>query len=123
VLNHDIQQALARAFYKALTYLEEEYFRLGEAAALPRSEGDSVKAFFRYLKEQRQEIFVTCARKPVSEQKVKEYACADPKAATDKLWDRLAADSLPAPYGKQFRDFLRANLLNQLDGLLRGGKY
>jgi hypothetical protein len=42
-----------------------------------------VKAFFKHLKEQRQEIFVTCARKPVSEQKVKEYACADPKAATD----------------------------------------
>jgi len=114
VLNHDIQQALARAFCKALTYLEEEYFKLGEVGALSKNERDSIKAFFRELKDQKEDIFVTCTRNPVSEQEVNEYAYADPRAATDKLWERLAADSLLAPYGKHFRDFLRANLLNQI---------
>jgi tetratricopeptide (TPR) repeat protein len=114
VLNHDIQQALARSFGKALTHMEEEYFKLGEASGLSKNERDSIKAFFRELREQKEEIFVTCIRKPVSEQEVKDYLYDEPEKAVPNLWRRLAADSLLADYRKSFRDFLRANLLNQV---------
>jgi tetratricopeptide (TPR) repeat protein len=114
VLNHDIQLALARAFGKALTLLEEEYFKPAEANGLSRNEKDSIKAFFRELKEQKQAIFVTCIRKAVSEQEVKDYLYDKPEAAADKLWERLAADSLLAGYSKHFRNFLRENLRNQV---------
>ncbi len=114
ILNHDIRLALVRAFVRALTQLETEYFTLGEANALPKEEKESIKALFRELGEQAQATFVTSIEKAINERDVKDYLYGRPEAATDKLWERIDGTTLLHAYSEHFRNFFRKNLLNEV---------
>jgi len=114
ILNHDIQLALVRAFIKALTHLETKYFELGEAHALPQGEKESIKALFKELRKQAQEVFLPSLEKAVKEQEVKELLYASPEIATDKLWARIKKTDLLSTYSEHFRDFFFQNLLNEV---------
>lgn len=114
ILNYDLQQALARAFVKALIHLETKYFTLGEANALPKNEKESIKALFKELKEQAQEVFPASLEKAVKEQEAKDYLYGRPETVTDKLWERINGTALLSTYNEHFRDFLQKNLLNEV---------
>lgn len=114
ILNHDIQLALVRAFIKALTHLETEYFKLGKASALPNNERESIKALFKELRENAQEVFLLSLIKPVDEQEVKHFLYGRQESATDRLWERIDGTHLLHTYGGHFREFLHRNLLNQV---------
>lgn len=72
ILNQDIQRALARAFIRALKYVETAYFERGQANALPKDAQASIKALFRELKDQAQGIFLKSFDEVVAEQKARE---------------------------------------------------
>jgi hypothetical protein len=114
IRNHDIQQALARAFFKALIDLEAEYFKLGEANALSKSEKKSIKALFKELREQAPEVFPASLEKAAKEPGVKDYLYGSPETSADKLWKRISGTNLLDTYSEHFRDFLRQNLLNEV---------
>ncbi|VVB95791.1 Photosystem I assembly protein Ycf3 [uncultured archaeon] len=114
ILNHDIQKALSHAFIKALTHLETEYFKLSEADALPKNEKESIKAFFKELKEEAQEAFPAFLEKAMKDQEIKEYLYGGQESATDKLWERINGTNLLCTYCDHFRDFFHNNLLNEV---------
>jgi hypothetical protein len=114
ILNYDLQQALARAFVKALIHLEIKYFTLREANALPKNEKESIKALFKELKEQAREVFPASLEKAVKEQEIKDYLYERPETVTDKLWERINGTTLLSTYSEHFRDFFRQNLLNEV---------
>jgi tetratricopeptide (TPR) repeat protein len=114
ILNHDIQQAIVRAFIKALTHLEKRYFELSEANTLPKSVKESIKAFFKELRKQAQQVFLESIEKAVKEKEVKEYLYGSSETATDKLWERINGTNLLDIYSDHFRNFLRQNLLTEV---------
>lgn len=114
ILNRDIQQALARGFIKALTHLETEYFKLGEANALPKNEKESIKALFKKLRDEAQEFFLVSLEKAVKDQEVKDYLYGRPETATDKLWGHINGTTLLDTYSEHFRNFFRQNLFNEV---------
>lgn len=114
ILNHDIQQALTRAFIKALTHMEREYFKLVDANTLPKNEKESIKAFFKELKEQAQEIFPVSLEKAIKEQEIREYLYGGQEAATNKLWERINGTKLLDAYNEHFRNFFHQKLLNEV---------
>lgn len=113
ILNHDIQQALGRAFIKALTHMEREYFKLSEANALAKNEKESIKALFKELRENAQEVYPSL-EKNIKEQEIKEYLYGGKEIATDKLWERINGTKILNTYNKHFVDFFRQNLLNEV---------
>ncbi len=112
--NQDIQKTLARAFIKALIHLETEYFKLGEANALPKNEKESIKALFKELREQAQEVFLDSLERAIKEQEIKNYLYGGSETATDNLWERINGKNLLYTYSEQFRNFFRQNLLNEV---------
>lgn len=115
VLNHDIQQALARAFIKSLASLENGYFELPEANAEPSEKRDSIRGLFKELRSEAQEIFAASLEKAASEQEVKEYLYGEPEAARKTLWERVEGTKLLYTYyGEHFKDFLRDNLNDEI---------
>jgi tetratricopeptide (TPR) repeat protein len=113
-LNHDIQRALARAFIKALIYLETEYFKSDEANTISKKEKESIKMFFKELRERVQKVFTTSLEKIVNEQEIKAYLYGRSDTVTDMLWERIRGTTLLLNYNEHFRDFLRQNLLNEM---------
>lgn len=115
LLNHDIQQALVRAFIKALTNLETKYFALDETNALTKEKKEAIKSLFRELKDQSQTVFLSSIERATNEQEVKEYLYGDPQEAENKLWQRIEGTKLIYTYyGEHFKNFLRDNCLNEL---------
>ncbi len=114
ILNHDIQQALARAFIKALAQLEAKFFELGETNALAENEQESIRALFKEMRGQAQQRFVASLQQSLKEQDIKDYLYTTPEKATDMLWKRIDGARLLSTYNEHFKDFLRRNLLSEL---------
>jgi len=114
VLNHDIQQAVVRAYIKALIHLEAEYFNLGEANALPKNEKASIKRLLKELREYAPEVFIASLEKTIKENEVKDYLYQESETATNILWARIDATNLLFTYGDHFRDFFRRNVLDEV---------
>ncbi|MCA1594066.1 MAG: tetratricopeptide repeat protein [Acidobacteria bacterium] len=115
ILNHDIQQALTRAFIKALTSLETRYFKLDEANALPKEKKQAIKEFFHELKDQSQAIFLPSIETAINEKEVKDYLYGNPETVQDALWQRIEATKLLYTYyGEHFQIFLRENCLAEV---------
>jgi hypothetical protein len=113
IANHDIQQALARAFIKALRQLEERYFNLSQANALPKNEQSSIKAFFQELRKQGQATCVSSI-KYIDKAELKKYLYGDQVDAIEALWRRIDGARILHTYNADFRDFLRKNFLSSV---------
>jgi hypothetical protein len=114
ILNHDIQDALTQAFVRVLTYLEEQYFTLGEARALPPDTQTSIRLLFGELEKQAQRVFASSLGKTTEEQKVNDYIDVTQEMATDNIWEQTHGASLLSTYPEHLRNFLRHNLLNEV---------
>lgn len=115
ILNHDIQQALVRAFVKALTNLEAKYFVLEETNSLPKEKQEAIKSLFQELKDQAQTVFLPSVEKAINEQEVKVYLYDSPQEAERKLWARIEGTKLIYTYyGAHFKNFLRAGCLAEI---------
>jgi hypothetical protein len=112
--NHDIQQALARAFIKALRELEEEYFNLPQANALPKDEQSSIKTLFEELRKQVQATYISKIQY-TDKNAIREILYGDPVDATEALWRRIDGARILHTYNADFRDFLRRNFLNSIE--------
>jgi tetratricopeptide (TPR) repeat protein len=115
VLNHDIQRALARAFVKALASLEDRYFALPEANALPTEKKEAIRGLFKELKDKAPTVFAGSVEKIVSGQEVKEYLYGEPDIARARVWERVEGTKLLYTYyGEHFKEFLRDNINDEL---------
>jgi tetratricopeptide (TPR) repeat protein len=115
ILNHDIQQALVRAFIKALSILEKKYFALEETKKLPKEKKEAIETLFRELNDKAQTVFLPSITKAVNEQEVKSYLYGKPQESKNALWKRIDETNLIYTYyGEHFKTFLRDNCLNEV---------
>lgn len=115
ILNHDIQQALVRAFIKALNSLEKKYFALEETKELPKEKREALKSLFRELEDEAQTVFLPSIEKAANEQEVKNYLYGDSQEAENALWNRIEGTKLIYTYyGEHFKNFLRDNCLDEI---------
>lgn len=114
VLNHDVQKALTRAYIRALTRMEEQYFALEEAKALPASGKKSLKYLFVYLRERAESNFLPSISNAAREQGVRDYLYLPPQEGMAKLWQNVDAAKLIYSYGDHFGDFFKDRLLQEV---------
>lgn len=115
ILNHDIQQALVRAFIKSLSSLEEKYFALEETKELSKEKKKAIKSLFQELENEAQIVFLPSIEKAVTENEIKSYLYADPQEARNALWERIDETKLIySYYGEHFKNFLRDNCLDEI---------
>lgn len=115
ILNHDIQQALVRAFIKALNSLERKYFSLEETNKLPKEKKEAIKTLFQELKDEAQTVFLPSIEKAANEQEVKNYLYGKPQEANNALWERIEGTKLIYTYyGEHFKTFLRDYCLDEV---------
>ncbi len=113
LLNHDIQKALARAFIKALSSLEEKYLDLEQTRALKKHERESYRDLFRELKANAQETLLATIERIRLDPDVRQFLFAVPEAGEDRMWKHMVGDDLIAPYGSDFQRFIRDNLTTE----------
>ncbi len=115
ILNHDIQQALVRAFIKTLDSLQRKYFSLEETRELSKEKKEAIKTLFQELKDEAQTVFLPSVEKAANEQEIKNYLHGDPQAARNALWERIEETNLIYTYyGEHFKILLRDNCLDEI---------
>jgi hypothetical protein len=115
ILNHDIQQAMVRAFIKSLDSLEKKYFALEEVNEIPKEKKKAIKSLFQELKDEAPTIFLSSVETSVSEQEIKTYLYDKPQEARNLLGKRIEETNLIYTYyGEHFKIFLRDNCLDEI---------
>jgi hypothetical protein len=114
VLNHDIQKALVRAFIKSLSFLESKFLASKQATDLRSHERASIRSLFRELRDKAQTNLRETLLRVGLEGEVRHYLLGVPETDMGEVWDAMGLDELAAPYGSEFRDFIRENLLSEI---------
>lgn len=115
ILNHDIQNALLYGYLKALAHLQKEYLKLYDS--LQENEKESkgaINFFFKELTKQAKKVFLPSLQKAINQQEVKDYLYNDTELAIGLLWDSIGANKLLITYNQHFINFLRENLLKEV---------
>jgi len=117
LLNHDIQQALKRAYVNALKRLNAEYLDIYKNEPLQENQKESIKAInslFKSLIEHASNNFTPTIRKALNEREIKEFILNDSDRGTILFWSRIENSKLLETYNNHFVDFLKDNLLTQI---------
>jgi tetratricopeptide (TPR) repeat protein len=115
VLNHDIQQALVRAFIKTLESLEKKYLALEETDELSKEKKDAIKSLFQELRSEAGTVFLSLVEKAANDQEIKGYLYGDRGEAKTSLWNRIEdTELIYTYYGEHFKNFLRDNSLDEV---------
>jgi len=114
ILNHDIQKALIRAFIKSLSALESKFLASEQAVDLRSYERASIRSLFRELRDKAQTNLYETLLKARLDGEVQHYLLGVPETDMDEVWDAMGLDEFVAPYGSEFRNFIRENLLSEI---------
>jgi hypothetical protein len=113
-LNRDIQQALVRAFVKALNYLEPEYFKTQDAKQLPRDQKKAIRRLCKMLRDDAAKMFVEADDHAISGGDLRSFLAQEPSVAHDQLWDRIGHSELFQDTHDGFKTFLENRLFDQV---------
>lgn len=114
IRNRDVQLVLARAFSRALTYLEAEYWKLGEANALPENEKASIRLLFKQLKREACGSFLSSLSTAVSQLSTPTDLSTEPKTARHTVWELVDTAGVLSSYSEHLGSFLRSRLLDEV---------
>ena len=116
ILNHDIQLAFVRAYIKALDRLKNTYLDLYKTTDLHEYERESpeaIKSFFADLADEATNLTPSIKR-IIEQAELKNYLYSTSNTSLDLLWERINVSSLLLTFNEHFRNFLRENLLQEI---------
>jgi hypothetical protein len=115
--NHDLQQALLRAYLNALAQLEDDYLRLLSGNTLQEFERESkeaIRAAFDDLSKVAQQGDFSSIQEASRQKDLRECLHGQPEIVYADLWNRIEKDRVLHTYSEHFRSFVRNRLFKTI---------